>query len=431
MYKAIGATIRHLILQSLRQVAPQYIVALREISLGRMPIRIREIVTARPTPSPNRTPRLNLVLPTIDTRYTYGGISTALAFFRELATQFSDTRIIITNSLVPSERHRGEQPECRIETGGADHAGHSIVGLHRNTGALSIRANDYFITTAWWTAHAVLQILPWQAEHYSQDKRPFVYLVQDYEPGFYPWSSQYALAESTYRLGDLTIAVFNTDMLRQFFRDRGYTFFKEYSFEPSMNAALRTTLMDSKFERAPKQKIILVYGRPTVPRNAFSLLVAALKIWAQRMPNPGEWRVISVGEAHPNIDLHQGVVMKSAGKLSIGDYAKHLQEAGIGVSLMISPHPSYPPLEMAHFGLLVVCNRFENKDLSSWHDNIYSIDSCDPVLIADRLVESCQKLDADRMIGYAGQSHLPDYLSGTTQQFPFLDELNDNLCRNS
>ena len=49
-----------------------------------------------------------------------------------------------------------------------------------------------------------------------------------------------------------------------------------------------------------------------------------------------------------------------------------LRQSAIGISLMISPHPSYPPIEMAHLGMLVLTNRHEAKDLSTWHSNITS-----------------------------------------------------------
>ena len=51
------------------------------------------------------------------------------------------------------------------------------------------------------------------------------------------------------------------------------------------------------------------------------------------------------------------------------------RESDIGISVMCSPHPSYPPLEMAASGMLVVSNRIYNKDLSKINDNFISSDS--------------------------------------------------------
>jgi hypothetical protein len=64
--------------------------------------------------------------------------------------------------------------------------------------------------------------------------------------------------------------------------------------------------------------------------------------------------------------------MRSIGKVSYSDYANLLAEIDIGVSLMLSPHPSYPPLEMASVGAICVTNSYENKNLSEWHPNIIS-----------------------------------------------------------
>ena len=77
---------------------------------------------------------------------------------------------------------------------------------------------------------------------------------------------------------------------------------------------------------------------------------------------------------HENIILQPGIVIKSLGKLTIEGYIQHLEKSHIGISLMASPHPSYPPLEMATFGLYTITNKFENKDISKNHPMIHSID---------------------------------------------------------
>ena len=123
----------------------------------------------------------------------------------------------------------------------------------------------------------------------------------------------------------------------------------------------------------PRSRTIVVYGRPGIPRNAFPAIVDGLRAWRAGDPNAAEWNVISVGEAHPEIDLGGGAMLRSSGKLDLDAYARLLRGSAIGVSLMVSPHPSYPPLEMAHLGMLVLTNGFGAKDLSSWHDNIRSV----------------------------------------------------------
>ena len=43
-------------------------------------------------------------------------------------------------------------------------------------------------------------------------------------------------------------------------------------------------------------------------------------------------------------------------------YAELLREHDVGLALMLTPHPSLVPIEMASAGLLTVTNTFENKD---------------------------------------------------------------------
>ena len=60
---------------------------------------------------------------------------------------------------------------------------------------------------------------------------------------------------------------------------------------------------------------------------------------------------------------------------------------------MISPHPSYPPLEMAAYGLEVVTNGFSNKDLSRLTGNITSINKPTPENVAQALEQVCTKVE--------------------------------------
>ena len=77
--------------------------------------------------------------------------------------------------------------------------------------------------------------------------------------------------------------------------------------------------------------------------------------------------------------------------MSLKEYAEYMFTAYAGISLMISPHPSYPPLEMSTFGVRTITNKFENKDLSSFNSNIISLDCCLPETIANTLIDICNE----------------------------------------
>ncbi|GFE70281.1 hypothetical protein CFPU101_28910 [Chroococcus sp. FPU101] len=275
---------------------------------------------------------------------------------------------------------------------------------------LPVSKGDIFISTFWKTAYIAQRLSLWQSQEFNQPIKPIIYLIQDFEPSFYPWSSQYSLACSTYEYPHPMIGVFNTKLLQDYFHLQNYRFAYEYSFEPYLNKVLLDNL--KKLKGTPKERTILIYGRPSTSRNAFGILLESLRIWQKQFLEAKQWKILSAGESYPDIPISDNLVIESLGKLSLEDYAQTLAKAAIGISFMISPHPSYPPLEMAHFGIKVITNGFENKDLSSWHDNIISIPFAlfSPESIANQLTILCQKFTEDPNRGWSGQSYLDHYL---------------------
>ena len=168
----------------------------------------------------------------------------------------------------------------------------------------------------------------------------------------------------------------------------------------------------------------MVYGRPNTARNAFALLVQALRKWVILMQEDvSEWRVISAGEQHKRVELGKGVVLEPVGKLTIEEYAKTLEESYAGVSLMVSPHPSYPPLEMSVFGVTVITNSYANKDMSEFNRNIVSLKDASPYSIAEHLKEICDNFKSEKTIDLAqNQKYCFEENS-----FPFMDQIKDNL----
>jgi hypothetical protein len=91
-------------------------------------------------------------------------------------------------------------------------------------------------------------------------------------------------------------------------------------------------------------------------------------------------------------------------------YAELLRTAGVGLSLIASPHPSYPPLEMAHFGVLTITNGYANKDLSSAHDNILSIRDIRPETIAEAVAIACKKFSMAPDAGWLAKTHMTSFV---------------------
>lgn len=332
--------------------------------------------------------RINVLVPTIIQERIFGGISTALKFYEQVADYFGcKRRIIIVDSPV-TVRDLLFFKNYKIVSSDEDSIiDYQIVSFNdRNNKTIPVGKDDIFITTAWWTEYTIKNIIKWQAKAYNQDIKKSIYLIQDFEPGFYPWSSKYALAESTYLSELPKIAVFNTKTLMDYFNMNGYKFDQEFYFDPVLNETLRNGL---KIPITQKKKQILIYGRPSVPRNAFEIIVEALKIWVSYQSDIREWSVYSVGEKHQDYQLGRGCVLKSLGKLPIEKYANIMRDSYVGISLMISPHPSYPPLEMSTFGIKLITNAYANKNLKDFNENINSVEIITASEIANKILEIC------------------------------------------
>lgn len=333
--------------------------------------------------------RINILVPSINQEHIFGGISTALKFYEKFADYTNCARRIITTDAEPMQLDLAffKKYTC-VSANENIEADFQIVPFsNRFNRTIPVGKNDIFITTAWWTAYNAEKLIEWQANIYQQETKKMIYFIQDYEPGFYPWSSRYVLADSTYKSAIPKVAIFNSKQLYDFFEQNGYEFNEKYYFDPKLNEQLKKSLLNSEMVNRKKQ--ILIYGRPGVPRNAFEVILEALKSWVLAQPDIHEWKIYSVGEKHPNVELGNEMQLVSLGKLTLEEYARFMKESYVGISLMISPHPSYPPMEMATFGMKVLTNSYANKNLESFNGNIHSLDNVSPQEIEKYLLQIC------------------------------------------
>ena len=358
--------------------------------------RVTEIKDIKPikAESVSEKIRINLLIPSLNPEHVFGGIATAVKFFEQFESEQFDKRIVIVDMPLRRKSLAEKYKQYTIVKNDAEATeALQIVEIAESEKCrLTVTKNDVFIATAWWTAYSIAPLVKWQKEQYKlKETRPLIYLIQDFEPGFYNWSSRYAMAENTYKLSVPTIAVFNSTELKEFFKRKNYHFMKEYSFSPILNDKLKQHLLND--EEIPRKKQIIVYGRPNTPRNAFEIVVDSLRRAFKDRDDANEWKLISMGEDHADAVIKGKTHLVSVGKLTLDGYAKVMEESYLGISLMVSPHPSYPPLEMSSFGVRVITNQYDNKNLGGFNNNIISVDGCDPEIIASTLKKYIDNYD--------------------------------------
>lgn len=361
-------------------------------AIGQIPSTVAETLRILAIPQRVDRLRLNLMLPIVDPTAIFGGIDTALKVFDQILRAAGDhieARIIVTEarvSDVPDNLKKYVVQQIGYETP----AQRVIVDATKRGGEyLDIRPNDVFVATAWWTALNAFRLHDLQKVFFGNAPK-VVYLIQDFEPDFYGWSTRYALAESTYMRGGDTIALINSEeLLRYFEKKYWYPDKMVIPFEPNVK-------VDRALTELRREKIILFYSRPSALRNCFEAGMDGLSLWVRRNPvQANDWKVYCIGEEFDR-KLARGVPNCTiTGKLPLDEYAGLLSRASVGLSLMISPHPSYPPLEMAYAGIRTITNTHANKNLSERSSLLTSVDIPTPELIALALENAVNIAEAE------------------------------------
>lgn len=367
--------------------------------------------------------RINLVVFSLEPQDRFGGIETSLALLAELGRWLPRLRIVVTLTR-PSAAAMAKLEGFVAVSAREDAAAERQVVFVGDGEAFPVGLNDIFLTHGWWEARRARGWTAWQAETFGGRRHPLLLMLQEFEPGFYAMSARSALAEETLRNPGPHVAIFNTAVLAEYFRTRGYQFERSLVFEPRLHPGLARKL--GTLRGRAKERVLFCYGRPGVERNAFELVALGLREWARIFPDAKTWRVVSAGTEHRPVRVSSDHLVIASGKLPLDDYAELIGRSAVGLSLMISPHPSYPPLELAHFGVRVATNRYASKEPAAWHDNLHAAETLEPEAIGRLLARLCAEAQADPQGGWRGVSRMPDYLAGSTP-FGFAEELARSL----
>lgn len=323
--------------------------------------------------APARSVRtLNWFLPDIDSPF-YGGINTALRMADFLARHHG-----VRNQFVlladPNERY----VRSALAAAFPSLADASVAFSNGRVGPSlqTLPTADASIATQWHTAYLVA--------NFAHTDRRF-YLIQDFEPSFYPGGSNYALAEQTYRLG--LAGICNTEHMLHLYRSRYGG--RGVAFMPAVDRSIFHA--ESRPERRDDAAVtIFIYARPGVWRNCWELASLALAQIKQRLGDGV--RIVTAGSwARPD-DLGRGI--EHLGLLDYRETGDLYRSVDLGVALTVSEHPSYLPLELLACGTPVVA--FDNPagDWILHHER--NCLRCPQTV--DGLIESLERLATDRAL---------------------------------
>jgi O-antigen biosynthesis protein len=224
--------------------------------------------------------------------------------------------------------------------------------------------------TAWETAYPVLA---------SPARGLRFYLVQDFEPFFYPAGSESLLAEATYRFGfhGVTAGRWLADLLRD---DYGmpadhFDFGRDltYKLDPSIPEAERTG--------------VCFYCKPDTPRRAYGLAVLALELFAER---------------HPEVEIHfYGVEVKQLPFTAINhglqtpEQLNELYNRCVAGLVLSATNVSLVPHEMLAAGCIPVVNDAKQNRVVLDNDHV-SYANPTPFELADALSRLVEAQPSDR-----------------------------------
>ncbi len=273
----------------------------------------------------------NWYLPQFDNPF-YGGVMTILRLAESLQRLHGiKQRFLICGAAKASDVHANLVRAFPALTAA------EVIILDTSEAITNVPPSDYSVATLWTTAYVLLGV---------QNTGCKFYMIQDFEPAFYPAGSTYAQAELTYRFGFYGIC--NTQTLKEIYeRDYGGT-------AVVLKPGIDKTIFYPGAAKHSLPKRLFYYARPGTPRNGFELAAAALTQLKKQYGNTLE--IICAGVGWKPEDYGLKGVVRSVGLLPYAATGDLYRSCHVGFVMMMTKHPSYLPFELMACGTIVVTN---------------------------------------------------------------------------
>ena len=310
-------------------------------------------------PSPDEPKRVNLLLATINFDYLFGGYIGMFNLALRLRRDGHVLRIVLLDE---TEVNLSDWRARIANYPGLGHLFDAVELAYRYDRSipLAVSPDDRFVATSGWSAHVAHKAAT------ALGHERFLFLIQEYEPFFGPMNTNTALLRQAYDFPQF--GLFSTAILRDYFREHRIGLFEAEDGDARSavfsNAIQRFTPTREQLARHGRR--ILFYARPEdhAARNMFEMGIAALvTLFSDSAIVAAGWTAHGIGSiaTADRLELVPGTFLKMVPKTSLQGYIDMLPGFDVGLSLMLTPHPSLVPLEMAAAGLPTVTNTFANK----------------------------------------------------------------------
>ncbi len=310
-------------------------------------------------PSVDEPKRVNLLLATINFDYLFGGYIGMFNLALRLRRDGHVVRIVLLDE---TEVNLADWRARIAKYPGLDDLFDAVEVAYRHDRAvpLAVSPDDRFVATSGWSAHVAHKAAA------ALGHGRFLFLIQEYEPFFGPMNTNTALLRQAYDFPQF--GLFSTAILRDYFRENRIGLFEAEDGDARSavfsNAIQRFTPTREQLARQGRR--ILFYARPEdhAARNMFEMGIAALvALFSDPAVVAAGWTAHGIGSiaTADRLELVPGTFLRMVPKTSLQGYIDMLPGFDVGLSLMLTPHPSLVPLEMAAAGLPTVTNTFANK----------------------------------------------------------------------
>ncbi len=342
--------------------------------------------------------RISIVTDSINQGSLFGGVGTAMILAALLAARRGARLRVVTRT----ERALPANLHTVLSLYGislADEVEFAFPSIHAPQSAVDVFDDELFVTTSWWTTESTLAAVPGSR---------ILYVLQEDERMFYPGGDDHLRCSRLLANENVHVAV-NTQGLLDHLVASGLPHLARTAraFEPAFPAHVY-----SRRPRAEGRRRLMFYARPNHVRNLFYFGLEVLdSAVARGIVDPAKWELLLVGAHVPAFQLCDGTVAQRIEGLSWPDYAALAGTIDVGLCLMYTPHPSYPPLDLAASGAVVVTNRFGNKQsLEQYCANILSADlTVDSMLAALQQALQLAEDEPERQRRFEARRLQPDW----------------------